>query len=98
MSSEQLRTSRAKGVPTEKLNRAFRALILYNQQQQNPENRWRINTSILQQLTGCFNSYVKNFVEQHQSQIDAHNQQFGLHSVRHNSVHKGKDPNDFIHW
>ena len=98
MSSEQLRTSRAKGVPTEKLNRAFRALILYNQQQQNPEDRWRINTSILQQLTGCFNSYVKNFVEQHQSQIDAHNQQFGLHSVRHNSVHKGKDPNDFIHW
>ena len=59
---------------------------------------WRINPRLLQQLTGCFNDSVKQFIQQHQSEIEQHNQQFHLTSVRHNAVHKGQNPNHFIQW
>ena len=91
LTSDELRTSRAPGAPKEKLARAFNAIVQYNQQQSEPKHMWRINTHILQQLTGCFNSSVQQFVRQHQSAIDEHNQQFNLTTVRHNSVHKGLD-------
>ena len=98
MSSEELKHSRAKGAPIEKLRRALDALMSFNQQQAEPKQMWRINTHLLQQLTGCFNSSVKTFVKKHQQLIDSHNQQFGLTNVRHNGVHKKIDPNDLIHW
>jgi hypothetical protein len=84
--------------PAEKLSRALDAVIEYNQNQERPDDRWRINTSVLQQLTGCFNASVKDFVALHQETIDQHNHTFGLTSVRHNSAHKGQDPNSFITW
>ena len=98
LSSSQLRLSRAPGAPREKLKRALHAIIQYNQQQENPKQMWRINTNVLQTLTGCFNSPVKQFVRDHQSAIDQHNQQFHLTSVRHNAAHHGQDPNLFIQW
>ena len=98
MSSEELKASRARSAPIEKLNRALDAVIHYNQQQSKPEQMWRINTHLLQQLTGCFNSSVKHFVKEHQPVIDDHNHQLGLTSVRHNGVHNNADPNDFISW
>ncbi len=98
LTSDELRTSRAPGAPKEKLARAFNAIVQYNQQQENSKHMWRINTHILQQLTGCFNSSVQQFVRQHQDALDAHNQQFQLTTVRHNAIHKGLDPNQFIHW
>ena len=96
--SDELRSSRANGAPIEKCARALRAVIQYNQQQELPEQMWRINTSLLQQLTGSFNSTVKKFVLAHQSIIDEHNQHFGLTKPRHNGVHNDTDPNDLIHW
>ena len=98
LSSEELKASRARGVSGEKLDRALNAIIDYNQQQSAPQQRWRINIRVLQQLTGCFYSSVKNFVALHQSEIDRHNQQFGLDTVRHNGVHQGLDPNSSILW
>jgi hypothetical protein len=98
LSSKELRHNRSPGAPAEKLARALDALIVYNQNQERPEQMWRINTSILQQLTGCFNASVKDFVALHQETIDAHNRALGLTSVRHNTAHKGQDPNSFIHW
>ena len=98
LSSEELKASRARGVSGEKLDRALNAIIDYNQQQSAPQQRWRINIRVLQQLTGCFYSSVKNFVALHQSEIDRHNQQFGLDTARHNGVHQGLDPNSSILW
>jgi hypothetical protein len=98
LSSEELRTSRARGVAAEKLRRALDAVITYNQQQPDSQSRWRINTRVLQQLTGCFNAHVKTFVQQHQQLINDHNQHFGLTSSRHNSLHSPPDPNSQIHW
>lgn len=98
MSSDELRASRADGAPIEKCNRALAAVIQYNQQQEKPEDMWRINTSLLQQLTGSFNSNVKKFVKAHQKAIDEHNRTFGLTLPRHNGVHNDTDPNDLIHW
>ena len=98
MSSDELRASRADGAPIEKCDRALAAVIQYNQQQEKPEDMWRINTSLLQQLTGSFNSNVKKFVSAHQQVIDEHNRTFGLTLPRHNGVHNDTDPNDLIHW
>ncbi len=98
LTSDQLRHTRSPGAPTEKLHRALEAVIQYNQQQSDPNQMWRINPRLLQQLTGCFNDSVKSFFQQHQSEIEQHNQQFNLTSVRHNAVHKGQDPNHFIQW
>ena len=52
MPSDELRASRTDGAPIEKCDRALRAVIQYNQQQKKPEQMWRINTNLLQQLTG----------------------------------------------
>ncbi len=98
LSSAELRLSRVRGAPREKLKRALNAIIQYNQQQEDPKQMWRINTNVLQTLTGCFNSPVKQFVRDHQSALDEHNQQFHLTSVRHNASHHGLDPNLFIQW
>ena len=98
LSSSELRLSRAPGAPREKLKRALHAIIQYNQQQEDPKQMWRINTNVLQTLTGCFNSPVKQFVRDHQVALDEHNQQFHLTSVRHNAAHHGQDPNLFIQW
>ena len=98
MSSDELKASRADGAPIEKCDRALAAVIQYNQQQEKPEDMWRINTSLLQQLTGSFNSNVKKFVSAHQQLIDEHNRSFGLTLPRHNGVHNNTDPNDLIHW
>jgi hypothetical protein len=98
MSSDELRASRVDGAPIEKCDRALAAVIQYNQQQEKPEQMWRINTSLLQQLTGSFNSNVKKFVKAHQKAIDEHNHSFGLTLPRHNGVHNDTDPNDLIHW
>ena len=96
--SDELRSSRANGAPIEKCNRALAAVLQYNQQQELPEQMWRINISLLQQLTGSFYPIVKKFVKAHQSIIDEHNQHFGLTKPRHNGVHNDTDPNDLIHW
>lgn len=98
MSSDELRASRTDGAPIEKCDRALRAVIQYNQQQKKPEDMWRINTSLLQQLTGSFYSVVRKFAKAHQQIIDEHNQHFGLTKPRHNGVHNDTDPNDVIHW
>ncbi len=98
LTSAQLRHTRSPGAPTEKLHRALEAVIQYNLLQSDPKHMWRINPRLLQQLTGCFNDSVKQFIQQHQSEIEQHNQQFNLTSVRHNAVHKGQDPNQFIQW
>ena len=98
MPSDELRASRTDGAPIEKCDRALRAVIQYNQQQQKPEDMWRINTSLLQQLTGSFYSVVRKFTKAHQQIIDEHNQHFGLTLPRHNGVHNDTDPNDVIHW
>ena len=98
LTSAQLRHTRSPGAPTEKLHRALEAVIQYNLLQSDPNHMWRINPRLLQQLTGCFNDSVKQFIQHHQSDIEQHNQQFHLTSVRHNAVHKGQDPNDFIQW
>ena len=95
LTGDELKSIRA---PMAKLTRALNGIIRHNQQQSTPQTRWRINTNVLQRLTGCFNASVKHFVQQHQDQIEQHNQQFGLTTVRHNAIYKGQDPNLFIKW
>ena len=95
LTGDELKSIRA---PMAKLTRALNGIIRHNQQQSEPKTRWRINTNVLQRLTGCFNASVKHFVQQHQDQIEQHNQQFGLTTVRHNAIYKGQDPNLFIKW
>ncbi len=95
LTGDELKSIRA---PMAKLTRALNGIIRHNQQQSEPKTRWRINTNVLQRLTGCFNASVKHFVQEHSEEIERHNQQFGLTTVRHNAIYKGQDPNLFIKW
>ncbi len=95
---ESLTLNPNNGLPLQIEPTPLHPIIQYNQQQEDPKQMGRINTNVLQPLTGCFNSPVKQFVRHHQSALEQHNQQFHLTSVRHNAVHHGLDPNLFIQW
>lgn len=83
--------------------KAYRALLAIMEFNQAPgrihDQKWAINQTSLQQLTGCHRDVIKRVLAQHQAEIDRHNHQHGL-GKSHN-ISKGRAGlkiNEQIHW
>lgn len=84
----------------QKAYRALLAIMEFNQvSERSHDQKWAINQTSLQQLTGCHRDVIKRVLQQHESEIDQHNHQHGL-GKSHN-ISKGRAGlkiNEQIQW
>ncbi|MUH01532.1 hypothetical protein F7734_58445 [Scytonema sp. UIC 10036] len=64
----------------EKIRRAVEAVKAYNERQYSADTMWAINTKVLQELTGCRSSILKNYLESTEGrlQVTDYNLEKGL--------------------
>lgn len=80
--------SNLKGKAVQKIDRTVRAVMQFNEQAKEPEEKWFISESLIFRLTGCNRPAVRRYFQALRSEIDEHNQHHQL-SERHNQL-KGK--------
>ncbi|MBD2186145.1 protelomerase family protein [Aerosakkonema funiforme] len=86
--SNQENGSNLKGRALQKIDRTARAVMQFNEQAVEPEQKWFISESLIFRLTGCNRPAVRRYFQLSRSAIDEHNQHHQL-SERHNQL-KGK--------
>lgn len=77
--------SNLKGKAVQKIDRTVRAVMQFNEQAKEPEQKWFISESLIFRLTGCNRPAVRRYFEALRSAIDQHNQLHQL-SERHNQL------------
>jgi hypothetical protein len=70
----------------EKVGAAYWAIAEYNEKQLTDSDRWYIGPRLIKDLSGVNYSVVKRWVAEHETDIEEHNQRFGLVSS-HNRQH-----------
>lgn len=95
LSREKLLEIKSPGAAREKIRRSFLAICAHNDAQPSNETRWAINNQALRQLSRTNGLMVGDWMKEHQTAIDDHNQKYGL-GLYHN---KGKgDISEIIKW
>ena len=97
VSSEELRSSKARGATDERIYRAFKAVCDYNDQVPSNDQRWFIGNVTLRDLSGCNGMLVKDWMERHHQSVDDHNLKYGLGQY-HNKKHRNVNVADVIKW
>jgi len=62
----------------ERFRRAVAAIMTYNEAQEEPLKRWFINPNTVRELVGGRYPAVKAYLDAHQSELDAHHEQYAL--------------------
>ncbi|MFB2917228.1 MULTISPECIES: protelomerase family protein [Aerosakkonema] len=83
--SNQETGSNLKGRALQKIDRTVIAVMQFNEQTKEPEQKWFISESLIFRLTGCNRPAVRRYFEALRSAIDEHNQLHQL-SERHNQL------------
>lgn len=85
LTSDELKLFRTRGAASEKLRRCLIALIHFNDYSATHKHqKWAINQSSLQRLSGCNRDAVKRFLAENELLVNRHNSHHGL-TERHNT-------------
>lgn len=85
LTSDELKLFRTRGAASEKLQRCLIAMIHFNDYSAiNKHQKWAINQSSLQRLSGCNRDAVKRFLAENELLVNRHNSHHGL-TERHNT-------------
>jgi integrase len=97
MSNEELRGCQAPGSALEKIRRSVNAIKAYNGSQAEKKMMWAINTSVLEDLSGCHSKAVREYLDSDEGRLNVTDynleKQFGYQQNRG----KGK-VTDYIRW
>jgi integrase len=97
MSNEELRGCQAPGSAVEKIRRSVNAIKAYNSSQAEKKMMWAINTSVLEDLSGCHSKAVREYLDSDEGRLNVTDynleKQFGYQQNRG----KGK-VTDYIRW
>jgi hypothetical protein len=96
LNSAELKKMRSAEAVEEKINRAFQAITVHNNEVATDNSqRWYVGNTSLREISGCNGQNVSSWIELHKTLVDDHNQKFGLGQY-HN---KGKgDITKVISW
>ncbi|OKH35825.1 hypothetical protein NIES2101_37440 [Calothrix sp. HK-06] len=95
LSRDELLKIKSPTAAREKIRRSFLAICAHNDTQPSNATRWAINNQGLRQLSGTNGLMVGDWMKQHETAINDHNQKYGLGQY-HN---KGKgNINSAIKW
>lgn len=85
LQSDELRQCRTSGAASEKLRRCLIAIVHFNDYTAKTlSEKWAINQTSLQRLSGCNRDAVKQFLAENSLLVSQHNSQHGL-TERHNT-------------
>jgi integrase len=97
MSNEELRGCQAPGSAVEKIRRSVAAIKAYNGTQAEKKMMWAINTSVLEDLSGCHSKAVRDYLDSDEGRLNVTDynleKQFGYQQNRG----KGR-VTDYIRW
>jgi telomere resolvase len=74
----ELKALRIPAATTERFRRAVAAIMLYNQAATHELDRWFIRAKEVKELVGGRGELIAEYLKQHQAEITAHHQTFGL--------------------
>ncbi len=78
MPTSQLTRVKHPGAAQERIKRAIAAIVAYNDNAQSPNDRWYINATVVQQLSGARFPIIKEYFAAHQAEIEAENAEHEL--------------------
>lgn len=78
LSLEQLKATRVPEATTERIHRAVRAIMAYNQAASYALDRWFIRAKEIKELVGGRGELIRAYLQEHQEEIDQHHQEFQL--------------------
>ncbi len=83
MSNEELKGCQAPGSALEKIRRAVAAVKAYNDSYYGKDDMWKINTSVIEELSGSHSKAVREYVDSTEGRLNVedYNQMkgFGYH-------------------
>jgi hypothetical protein len=80
MATSQLTRVKHPGATQERIKRAIAAIVAYNDNAQSPNDRWYINATVVQQLSGARFPIIQAYFAEHQADIDAENAEYELNA------------------
>jgi integrase len=97
MSNEELRGCQAPGSAFEKIRRSVAAIKAYNGTQAEKKMMWAINTSVLEDLSGCHSKAVRDYIDSDEGRLNVtdYNLEKGFGYQQNRG--KGKVA-DYIRW
>lgn len=69
MTDKELRGCQAPGSALEKIRRSVQAIKVYNEQQAEKKAQWAINTSVLEELSGCHSKAVRDYLDSDEGRL-----------------------------
>lgn len=78
--TSQLAKTKHPGATKERIRRAIAAIVAYNDNAPSPMDRWYINATTVQHLSGARFPIVKEYFAEHQAEIDAENAEHDLNA------------------
>jgi len=83
MTTSQLSKVKHPGATKERIKRAIVAIVAYNDAAQSANDRWYINPTVVQQLSGARFPIIQEYFAEHQAEIDQENAEHEL-TARYN--------------